>query len=446
MQIIAPIVSKGRFRVLYALPLLLFALTFSAHGQAVTTPPLNTLYNFPGGSGGAYPEGSVILGANNALFGTTYSGGVGWGTVYELTPPAMPGGTWTPTTIYTFIGAGGDGANPEGTLVIGASNIMYGTTVNGGAYGLGSVYQLVPPTTQGGPWTESVIYSFTGGADGQNPSAGLIVNASANLYGTTAYGGTGNCGGGCGTVFQLKPNGTGGWTENVVYNFQNGTDGAEPLTELYSDKNGVLYGTTYSGGTPASGSPGSGTVFQLIPGQPWKETVIYTFTGLTDGAGPWARLTAGPGGVLFGSTFWGGKAGGCKLGGYAAGCGTVFELAPPASAGNPWQFIVLYSFTGIGYDGSHPFGPMAYSGSLYGSTYSGGSTVNTCFPAAYYGCGTIFQIKGNGTTWKKRNLHAFNESDGGGPNGVIHLTTGNIYGTTFLGGITPGVGTIFQIQ
>src|ERR1051326_63794 len=194
MQMTAQTISDGRFRILYAFSIvLLAALTFTASAPAATPPPLITLYNFPGGGFGAFPEGGVVLGSNNALFGTTYAGGFGWGTVYELPPPAAPGGSWTPTTLYNFIGLGGDGANPEGTLLIGSNNMLYGTTVNGGAFGRGTVYQLAPPVSPGGPWTETVIYNFAGGADGQNPQAGLVFSSTGNMYGTTAYGGTGAC-------------------------------------------------------------------------------------------------------------------------------------------------------------------------------------------------------------------------------------------------------------
>jgi hypothetical protein len=287
------------------------------------------------------------------------------------------------------------------------------------------------------------------------------MNSAGNIYGTTAFGGNQACGGGCGTVFQLKPNGSGGWTENVVYSFLGGcvtpsggptcaTDGAEPLTELYVSKSGVFYGVTYAGGsTTAAASAGFGIVFQLTPGSPWKETVLYVFTGLADGANPWSHLTGGPGGSLLGTTFWGGSPKGCKLSGYPAGCGTAFQLVPPASSGMPWSYKVLYTFTGNGSDGSHPYGPIAYSGSMYGTTFSGGSAVNTCFPSSYSGCGTIYQLKPpttGGTTWTKATLHAFGNADGGGPNGVIHTSSGAIYGSTYTGGVTPGLGTVFEIQ
>ncbi len=451
----------GRFRVLYALVMVLCAMSMSANGanEGAAAPPLTTLYNFPGAPGGAYPEGGVVMGASNSLFGTTYAGGAGWGTVYELT---LSGSTWTETTIYTFLGSGGDGANPQGSLLVGANNILYGTTYNGGTYGLGTVYQLVPPSQPGGNWTESVVYSFKGAPDGQGPQAGLILNSAGNLYGTTAFGGTGACGTtGCGTVFQLKPNGSGGWNENVVYSFLGGcvtptggptcaTDGAEPLTELYLSKSGVFYGTTYAGGsTTASEDAGFGVVFQLSPGSTWKETVLYAFTGLTDGANPWSKLTGGPNSSLIGSTFLGGSPKGCKLSGFVVGCGTIYQLSPPASTGLPWKFSLIYTFTGSAADGAHPYGDMAFSGTLYGTTYAGGSAVNTCFPSSYSGCGTIFQIKPpatGSTTWTKSNLHAFGNGDGGGPNGLIHATTGALYGSTFIGGVTPGLGTVFEIQ
>src|SRR5579864_832613 len=140
MQMKAQAISGGQFRVFYALVMVFVALTFTAGGA--TPPQTNTLYNFPGGPGGANPEGGVILGTNNSLFGTTFAGGAGWGTVFELTPPSAPGGNWTPSVLYTFVGSGGDGANPQGSLVTNSTGILYGTTSNGGANDLGAVYQL----------------------------------------------------------------------------------------------------------------------------------------------------------------------------------------------------------------------------------------------------------------------------------------------------------------
>lgn len=389
-----------------------------------------------------------MLGPSGALYGTTYSGGgsPGWGTVYQLSPPTMPGGLWTESLLYTFQG-GADGANPEAGLIIGANNILYGTTVYGGTLGYGTVFQLVPPTSPGGAWTETAIYSFQGGTDGANPQSGVLAGSTGILYGTTTYGGSA----GFGTVFQLVPPTSSGapWKETLIYTFLGGADGANPMTNLLIDKNNVLYGTTYQGGTP-----GWGTVFQLIPGTPWKEKVLYSFTGLTDGGGPESPLVKGPGGSFYGATFWAGNATsvGCTLGGFAAGCGTVYQLKPPSVAGGKWTLGVVYAFKGTGTDGAHPFQAMTTNtgGSIYLTTYSGGSSTDLCFGhSGYPGCGTIFQFKppsSSGGTWTKILLHTFGGPDGGGPNGVFFSTAGTLYGTTYLGGNARSDGTAFELM
>jgi uncharacterized repeat protein (TIGR03803 family) len=196
--------------------------------------------------------------------------------------------------------------------------------------------------------TESVLYKFNGGSDGANPHAGLISDSKGILYGTTWHGGGTGCGGkGCGTVFRLVPPipPATKWTEQVLYRFQGGSDGAAPFAGLVLDSKGALYGTTLAGGV----SFGLGTVFKLTQPAPghtqWAEQVLYRFTGTgTDGAGPQAGLVFDSTGALYGTTSGGGG---------PANCGTVFKLAPPAPGHTQWTETVLYSFAGRG-DGCLP--------------------------------------------------------------------------------------------
>jgi uncharacterized repeat protein (TIGR03803 family) len=236
-----------------------------------------------------------------------------------LTPPTSPGGTWTETTLYSF--TGGDVA-PVGGVVIGSGGVLYGTTTSGGASNSGTVFSLTPPTSPGGTWTETTLYSFLGRTgDGASPFAGVVIGSSGVLFGTTCYGGTGACVGslpGCGTVFALiPPQSLGGpWTERVLHHFS-GNDGNYPSAALVIGKGGVLYGTAEQGGTS-----NSGTVFSITPpktpGGAWTEAVFYNFTGyngFTD-----ASVVIGKGGVLYGTT----RGNGTSTSGY----GTVFALKP----------------------------------------------------------------------------------------------------------------------
>jgi uncharacterized repeat protein (TIGR03803 family) len=184
---------------------------------AIRAQTLETLYSFSYGSG-ATPYGVLIADASGALYGTTLAGGAGSGpgsgTVFKLTPPTTAGGTWTESVLYSFTGTT-DGANPYyGALIADASGALYGTTVNGGAAGGGTVFKLTPPTTAGGTWTESVLYSFTSTTDGAKPYGGLIADASGALYGTTPNPGSG-------TVFKLTPPTTAGgtWTARFTVKF-----------------------------------------------------------------------------------------------------------------------------------------------------------------------------------------------------------------------------------
>lgn len=221
------------------------------------------LYTFAGGSDGGNPDAALTFDESGTLYGTTaYGGANGEGTVFELTPPAAApvfgaSAAWTETVLYTFTG-GSDGGNPEAPLISDESGALYSTTTNGGTYGQGIVFKLAPPAVAGGAWTETVLYTFTGGSDGAMPpqGAGLIFDSSGALYGTTYAGGAY----GFGTVFKLAPPARAGdpWTEIVLYSFTGGNDGSNPSAGLIPGASGALFGTTSQGG-----ANGGGTVFQV---------------------------------------------------------------------------------------------------------------------------------------------------------------------------------------
>ncbi|HXM44921.1 MAG TPA: choice-of-anchor tandem repeat GloVer-containing protein, partial [Bryobacteraceae bacterium] len=246
----------------------------------------------------------VVIGNGGVLYGTTFYGGTGNnGVVFQLVPPASPGGVWTETILHKFAGSPGDGANPHTAVTPGSGGVLYGTTYNGGASGHGTVYQLTPPASPGGAWAETVIHDFAGSPnDGANPHGNLLPGADGVLYGTALSGGEF----GQGMVFSLTPPASpgGAWTETVLYSFAGGTDAAEPRAALVMELDGSLYSTTYEGGTS-----GVGTVFSVSPpaspGGAWTETVWHSFSG-ADGANPEAGLVMDSNGVLYGATFYGG--------------------------------------------------------------------------------------------------------------------------------------------
>jgi uncharacterized repeat protein (TIGR03803 family) len=395
-------------------------LAAAAGGSAWAAPAETVLYSFTGGSDGANPLAGLIADSKGNLYGTTAFGGtsgsvcgaIGCGVVFELSP----GGT--ETVLYSFTG-GSDGDNPwTGGLIADSSGNLYGTTIGGGAQAQGVVFKLSPSGT------ETVLYSFTGGSDGADPFAGLNADGSGNLYGTTISGGLLDCGSGseivgCGVVFKLSPGGT----ETVLHSFT-GSDGSEPESSLIADSSGNLYGTTGAGGS-AGGCHGAvvvgcGVVFKLSPGG--TETVLYPFTGGSDGAGP-GGLIAGSSGNFYGTTFNGG----------ASGNGVVFTLSPSGTE------TVLYSFTG-GTDGANPVGNLISdsSGNLYGTTIHGGA-----LGCRDTGCGVVFKLSPSGT---ETVLYTFTGGgDGALPQaGLIADSSGNLYGTTYLGGAS-GNGTVFKL-
>jgi uncharacterized repeat protein (TIGR03803 family) len=245
---------------------------------------------------GWQPFAGMIFDAAGNLYGTTAGGGAtvteachdSCGVVFKLAP--NPDGTWTESVLHSFTGTDGD--LPDAGLIFDAAGNLYGTTFEGGADRSGVVFKLAP--NPDGTWTESVLYSFTGGVDGGYPAAGLTLDPAGNLYGTTFEGGADRSG----VVFKLAPNPDGTWTESVLYSFTGGADGAYPRGLIF-DAAGNLYGTTEYGG-----AYGDGVVFKLSPrSSGWSETVLHSFLGF--GQQPFAPVIFDPAGNLYGTTQWG---------------------------------------------------------------------------------------------------------------------------------------------
>jgi hypothetical protein len=393
-----------------------------------------------------FPEGHLTFDSSGALYGTTAAGGSTGsnGTVYRLVPPASPGGAWSENVLYRFAG-GTDGRQPSMGVVFDQAGNLFGSTQYGGntqacGGGCGTIFELSPPAQPGGQWTHTVLYTFQGSFDGQYPGA-MIFGSNGALYGTTVSGGTPGvlCHSntrikyGCGTVFQLTPpSGKGGsWSKTVLYSFPGFThDASGPGSEIAFDSQGNLYGTS-SGGTT-----GYGTVFELAPpagGGAWKETVLHDFTGGSDGGYPGGNVVIGANGVLYGTA---------SYSGVANASGVVFQLAPPSQPGGAWTETVIHTFPAFKGDGTTPGSTMTIDagGNLYGSTDFGGST------ACYLGCGTIFKLAppSGGGSWTETVLHDLGNS-GQDPNGSIVLSRGGLlYGTTtYLG--ASDVGSVFTL-
>jgi uncharacterized repeat protein (TIGR03803 family) len=260
------------------------------------------LYSFGSFNGDGIHPNAALLPAGQEFFGVTRDGGAtGRGTVFQLTPPRS-GGNWTETVLYSFTGSG-DAAFPSSDLVMDKAGNLYGTTLVGGVNDLGAVYQLSPPANEGDTWTETVIFSFSG-SDGTLPFGGLQFDQNGLLYGTTSGGGDFQGG----TVFQLTPPDQPGnsWIESVLYSFTGGRDGGSPVAGVIIDKKGQLFGAASTGG---SGGPDfGGVIFKLTPpqnqGDPWTETVLHSFGG-PDGFRSLARLARRENG-LYGTTSAGG--------------------------------------------------------------------------------------------------------------------------------------------
>ena len=392
------------------------------------------LHSFTGGIDGGAPSGGPTIDGAGNLYGTTFSGGAGYGTVYKLT---QKGSGWIFNPLYSLRG-GKDGTYPSSAVIIGLDGTLYGTTGGGGGGrcmsgypGCGTVFTLRPRAaacqTAVCSWSEYVIHSFTGGSDGAYSFGNVVEGQSGNLFGTTVYGGMyGDCdnydGFGCGIAYMLTP-ALGGWKETVLWNFGQGNDGQMPYAGMIFDKAGNLYGTTARGG-----QYGQGTVFQLTPsGSGWTENILYSFQGESDGSSPYAGLIVDASGNFYGATPVGGQGGG----------GTVFELTP--SNGN-WTFSVLYSFPGVQGTYTGPYGSLVMdkAGSLYGTT-SGNF-------GQYGDYGTVFKLTPSADGWTYKLMYAFTGGpDGQSPYSALVLdSNGNLYGTAANNG-AYGYGVVFEI-
>lgn len=372
----------------------------------------------------------------------------------------------TEKVLYRFKGYP-DGANPGAGLTLQGGN-LFGTTPEGGAYDSGTVFEL-----RHGPagWTEQIVYSFSGGADGGTPGASVIFDKKGNMYGTTQRGGNSTCD--CGVIFELQPSSS-GWTETVLSSPGSNGEADSPgnltfdshgnlfgiggsvLFELTPSTNGWNYaivagaGVAFSGAgelaidsedniygaSPVGGivncpSGPCGGVFEYVPGSghAWSYAWLYEFLGGNDGGEPQSGVTLN-GGNLFGTAYLNG----------ANGVGTVYELV---SANGTWTENTLHTFANSP-DGAGPRAQVAFDaeGNLYGSTAGGGS--NVCFLST--NCGTIFELTPSQSGWTEKILHSFGVAghDGFQPAGNLVLDgSGNIYGVTLYGGkYDHGLGSI----
>jgi hypothetical protein len=421
-------ISFGCSTVLGVLTLLIASVNSLASG-----PAEKVFHKFTGPPDGENPQGALVADANGNLYGTAVFGGSctvsvkGCGIVFELSPPAVPGGDWTETILYSFTG-GSDGAAPSGTLIFDKQGNLYGTrdggifelsppateggawtetnlpspgnlqgskllyyggdfygvTQDGGSAKLGTAFVLKPPATAGGEWSYRVLHNFgVVQGDGSVPVAGLVVHNGA-LYGTTTQGG-GVQDDGYGIVFELTLK-NGVWTETVLYDFTTSAGfGVYPVGSLIFDTAGNIYGVT-SQGTLAFPNPGA--VYELSPpatsGDPWQETTLYNFgSHAKDGDTPMAGLIRDPANNLYGTTYYGGT-------GTLFGNGIVFKLKPPQTSGGAWTEVILHYFDGVANgDGVHPAGELIQINSqgFYGTTTDGGVHVSTEFTG-----GVVFNL------------------------------------------------------
>ncbi len=403
-----------KYRTASTSSLIVFAAILTIALSAFGAQNGKEIYAFKSGADGYVPLASPILDSAGNLYGTTEVGGTAQdGTVYELV--LNGGGTYTEKLLFTFTG-NSTGFYPSGSLIFDGAGNLYGTTSDGGANGIGAVYELSPGSN--GQWAESIVHSFAGGSDGFSPYGGLIIDSAGNLYGATvAGGGSANCQFGCGVVYQLTLGSNGQWTEAILYTFMGGDDGANPeYGNLIFDAAGNLYGTAAN-----AGADGFGTIYKLTKGSngTWVQSVLYAFTGGGD-ENPQFGLTFDSSGNLYGTTL-----------------GTVFELSPQSNG--QWTENTLVAFDGS--HGSAPYTPLTFDGQgrLWGTTERGGH--------AY---GTIFRLTPEaGGSWKFNLMYSFpnNGSNQWEPFGGLTYepATNRFFGTTRGGGANRA-GDVFEFN
>jgi uncharacterized repeat protein (TIGR03803 family) len=303
-----------------------------------------------------FPGGKLVIDAVGNVYGVTGIFETAPGEIYRLSPNSN--GTWTETILHVW---GPNDGIPGGGLVMDSSGNLYGTYLSGGANGLGAVYELT--RNADGSWSYAVIHDFGPSPDGHSSKGELVLDGAGNLYGTTQIGGTFNYG----TVFELSPNTSGGWTERILYNFTGGADESQPNGPVLLDAKGNIYGTT------GNGDNGPGTVFELLKKSngTWTEKTLHTFAkdGI-DGNFPATGLTFDRSGNLYGTTQSGGT----------NNQGTVYKMT--RLAGGAWTESVIYNFSSLGHS-NWPSGLIFRNGAFYGTTQYGGA----------YDNGAVFQLK-----------------------------------------------------
>ncbi len=404
--------NRTRRKSLWAVCLVALFASWAGPLQASRT---EVLYSFTDGDDGEYPDSDVAVDAEGNLYGTSIIGGqFGGGIVWQLSPA---GGSWSLNVLYSFTG-GPDGAEPYKGVTLDAEGNLYGTAVTGGSGscegGCGVTYKL---TKSGSTWTHSVVHAFTGGADGSGPGARVAVDRHGNVYGMTPTGGDN----GLGTIYVVRPKPNGSWVFRVIHTFTGGVDGSSGSAGKLVLREGKIYGTATTGGLY-----GAGIVFQLEPtaSGDWNLTPLYSFRPAPDGVFPYGSPHFDAAGNIYGTTYYGGT----------YGLGTVYKLSP--SVAGEWSETVLYSFR-PGRDGNSSISNLVAdaAGNLYGTTSAGGR-----------GLGTIFKLAQNPDgTWTESIPHRFQDS----PDGALPYTgmtgdgTGVFYGATVRGG-EDGDGAIYR--
>jgi len=401
--------SSLYFSTTFLCTALLSALMLAA-APALQAQEYNIIGNFGNDGTGVNPLYVTLDPAGN-VYGTTYYGGtqyLGSGVVFKL---KRQGSGWLQSVVHDFTG-GYDGGNPYGGVAIGPDGALYGTASEGGLYNAGVIYKLQPPATVCPtvqcPWIETVIYNFTGAADGLGPQGNIIFDRAGNIYGTTLAGGGG---GGWGTVYELSPS-NGQWSLSVLRTFTDGMDGGEPANGVLFDHAGNLYGTTVSGG-----SSNKGVVYELTPGEPqWTQTILHNFAGGPNDGAIGAGMAFDSHGNLYGFTEDGGD----------QNWGTTFELQPNGSGGYNYSVIYIFQPQLGGAPGYISVPVLDSAGNLYGSGTSGGIG----------GYGVAFELTPSNGSWNFTSLHGFSGGfDGAEPGGNVILDPqGNLYGCAESGG------------
>lgn len=370
----------------------LACLAVGGHSRPSSSVTVADAFRFDGMAGGGLPGGG-LLSSGGYLYGTLLSGGANKdGVVYSLHKPH--GGAWQETVLWSFTGAA-DGAGPTGTLIQDTNGALYGVTGGGGTYASGTVFVLTPPGSGQTAWTETTLYTFSHGEDGGVPIGGLIADAQGNFYGTTArYGANG-----FGTVFKLSPPGQGktAWTYTTLWSFTGNGDGGSPVASLIMDTAGNLYGTAARGGLTNIG----GTVFELSPsaGGVYTETTLHQFSG-PDGTYPTAPLIADQAGNLYSTAAFGGT----------FGQGVAFELSPPSQQGGAWTEQTIWNFStasGLRY----PFSGLLANkaGILYGATFGYATDTYPVTPSAIF---TLEPPVQSGQPWTEATIAVVNSRAG----------------------------------